>query len=424
MARPAFSPMLRLQIASVGILVAIAAFLRFAFAEPVPRDRLLAVELLFGALIAWRIASITVIRARPGFHDDTPDGWAWNTLVTVWIVALVILASFWLTMPYQGEAERLLAVLFCQAPVAATAIGTVQPPRAARRSLARTIVPAVLPTGLIAFYLAYPGRFTLPVVMFCLFFGSLMLLLRSVVQRTATMVWIAKHQADAEREAKARFVASASHDLGQPLQSARLFFDQAMRGTDAARRAHAAAQGEAALGAVDRQLQRMNEHLRLDAGAVVARNFDIPVRPVIARVAALAAAAAARSGVAISSVGSRWHVCADDELVERALSNLVDNALRHAKARRVLIGARGKGARVRLWVIDDGVGIAAADCARLFDDYAQGRDHGDEVRGGFGLGLASVRRIAALMNGSAGIVTTPGRGAAFFLELPGGAIQR
>ena len=111
-------------------------------------------------------------------------------------------------------------------------------------------------------------------------------------------------------------------------------------------------------------------------------------------------------------------VRADTDLVERALSNLADNAIRHAKASRVLIGARVRVGRVRLWVIDDGVGVAEADRRHLFDDYVQGSDHGDEVRGGFGLGLASVRRIAGLMGGDTGLDPGWRKGAAFFLELP------
>jgi len=228
----------------------------------------------------------------------------------------------------------------------------------------------------------------------------------------------AKGEADAQRDAKARFVASASHDLGQPLQAARLFFDQAIRSSDPAARTRATASAEAAFDAVERQLQRMNEYLRLEAGAVSARFADVAAGEPIARAAALAEAAAARAGVALHVVSSRLWARADADLIERALSNLIDNALRHAKARRLLIGARSHGPRVRLWVIDDGVGIAVEDRARLFEDYVQGSDHGDETRGGFGLGLASVRRIAALMHGTVGFATNTRRGSAFYLELP------
>jgi len=83
----------------------------------------------------------------------------------------------------------------------------------------------------------------------------------------------------------------------------------------------------------------------------------------------------------------------------------------------VLIGARRQAGRVRLWVIDDGVGICEADAPRLFEDYVQGSNHGDEVRGGFGLGLASARRMARLMGGGVGLEPKWLNGSAFWLEL-------
>ncbi|HEX7945954.1 MAG TPA: ATP-binding protein, partial [Phenylobacterium sp.] len=124
------------------------------------------------------------------------------------------------------------------------------------------------------------------------------------------------------------------------------------------------------------------------------------------------------AGVDIIALTSRLSARADPELVERALGNLVANAIRHAKARRLLIGARRRGGRVRLWVIDDGVGIGEVDAVRLFQDFAQGSDHGDEIRGGFGLGLASARRMAGLMGGAVGLERQWRGGSAFWLELP------
>ncbi len=423
MTRPAISPVLRIQLASIVILILIAGFWSLALAGTIPRTPLIASELLFGAFIVFRIVSIAAIRLDPKFHDDTPDGWSRHTLISLWAAACVIVAEFWLAMPYQGEAERLLGVLFCQAPVAVAAIATVQRPLAVGRSLSRWVVPCAVPVGVIGFYVAYPSRFTLPVFLFSAAFCALMLLLRSTVQATATMVWIAKGEADAQRDAKARFVASASHDLGQPLQSARLFFDQAIRGPDPTRRARAVISAEAAFDAVEQQLRLMNEHLRLEAGAVAPRIGDVALGGLIARVVATAEARAASTGIAIRAIDSREQVSADPALLERALSNLIENAVRHAKARRLLVGVRRRGDRVQLWVIDDGVGVAAQDVATLFDDYVQGSNHGDEMRGGFGLGLASVRRIAALMQGTAGLATNGRRGAAFFLELPRSTTQ-
>jgi signal transduction histidine kinase len=93
------------------------------------------------------------------------------------------------------------------------------------------------------------------------------------------------------------------------------------------------------------------------------------------------------------------------------------NAIRHARAKRILIGVRWHGGNVRVWVIDDGVGILPADLPRLFDDYVQGSDHGQEIRGGFGLGLATTLRLARLMGGDAGYEAKWVKGSAFWLEL-------
>jgi len=128
--------------------------------------------------------------------------------------------------------------------------------------------------------------------------------------------------------------------------------------------------------------------------------------------------AARLAGVTILALPSRLLAAADASLTERALGNLVANSIRHAKAHRVLIGARRRLGRIRLWVIDDGVGVAEADAPRLFEDFVQGSDHGDEVRGGFGLGLASARRMASLMDGAVGLERRWLAGSAFWLELP------
>jgi signal transduction histidine kinase len=108
-------------------------------------------------------------------------------------------------------------------------------------------------------------------------------------------------------------------------------------------------------------------------------------------------------------------VSADPALLARAIDNLVVNAIRHSGGQRLLLGARRAGDGVAIWVIDDGRGVAAGERDRLFEDYAQGAQAGP---GGFGIGLASVRRLLALMAGEAGIEPRWTGGAAFRLWLP------
>jgi len=221
-----------------------------------------------------------------------------------------------------------------------------------------------------------------------------------------------------ERDAKTRFIAAASHDLRQPLQAAVLFFEQAMSATTQTTRMAGASGVKLAFEEADSLLDRILEHLRLDAGAVEARPQSVLVGDLLARVAAEAVAFAANEDVEIRVVASGISVLADPAMAGRALRNFLLNAIRHARAGRVLLGAKRSGTLVRLYVIDDGVGIAPDERKGLFEEYVQGAEAGRDPRGGLGLGLASARRIAHLMNGSVGLDARWKRGAAFFLDLP------
>ena len=84
-----------------------------------------------------------------------------------------------------------------------------------------------------------------------------------------------------------------------------------------------------------------------------------------------------------------------------------------------MIGARRRaGADVEVWVIDDGEGVATADQGRLFDDFSQGSRADSSNKGGFGLGLSSVRRLVELMGGTVDLDRRWAGGAAFSVRLP------
>jgi signal transduction histidine kinase len=121
----------------------------------------------------------------------------------------------------------------------------------------------------------------------------------------------------------------------------------------------------------------------------------------------------------------------DVELFERAIANLVDNALRFTPAGgRIRIEAAHRGPRIAVSVADSGSGIAADALPRLFDRYfrgaggeggegGEGGRHGhDSGEPGKGLGLAIVKRIAELHGGSVAVQSAPGRGTRVTIELP------
>lgn len=108
----------------------------------------------------------------------------------------------------------------------------------------------------------------------------------------------------------------------------------------------------------------------------------------------------------------------DAALVERALANLIDNALRITpRGGMVEVRVVPDADKARIEVSDTGPGVAPEDQPRVFERFYQAARHRD-LRGSAGLGLAIVRRVAELHGGQAGLRSHPGAGATFFIELP------
>ncbi len=111
----------------------------------------------------------------------------------------------------------------------------------------------------------------------------------------------------------------------------------------------------------------------------------------------------------------------DIELFERALANLLDNALKFSRAGdRIDIQARQLSEHLHVTVADSGSGIAAADLPHLFDRFYQSRHSVAPAtgEGGKGLGLAIVKRIAELHGGAVAVGSEPGQGTIVTLTFP------
>lgn len=323
-----------------------------------------------------------------------------------------IVSIIWVLMPYAPSDLRLVVTMFIVGFVAAMVLSMSELQETVRMGIVAVTVSIAL------FFWIYGGPWSIAVVIFAVMYGISMYLLSGVFPKALRDAISARMEAETQRDSKARFLASASHDLSQPLQAARLFFDQATTAPPGAIRDKAVKSVHWAFDTTEGLLRQILEHLRLESGQVAPDIVNVQLGPMLARIAELHEPAARLADSQLIAVSCSRQVRADPALTERAIGNLVSNAIRHARAKRVLIGARRTAGRVCIWVIDDGVGVSAADVAQLFDDYVQGSDHGDQVRGGFGLGLASVRRIAELMGGCAGLEQKWVNGSAFWLELP------
>jgi signal transduction histidine kinase len=113
---------------------------------------------------------------------------------------------------------------------------------------------------------------------------------------------------------------------------------------------------------------------------------------------------------------------ADHQRLTQAMMNLMRNAVEHTpRASKLALGSRVEGddggGWVRLWVRDEGPGIALEDQERLFERFARGRI-GKRTTGGAGLGLSIVKAIAEAHGGTVEVESLPGRGSKFSLVVP------
>lgn len=410
-----------LSIFGMAIMAVVLLFIRLTFGPLVEPAWLLDIWLvgMISIIAVWATAMAVYTRRRP---DDAEVVGYWVRL-GAWLQTALnigIAISPWILLPNAEPALRSLTIILYIWYVS-TEIMT---------SSAAVTMPAweiLMLTGSTAGFVLWSAPpYAMAQVVIIAMIGATMIGLRHLVRRSAQAAIkarVASEQAEAatraalatvaaERDAKTRFIASASHDLQQPLHAASLFFEQVAAHVP---QDHAVAGVRSALASTQALIGQMLDHLRLEAGAMPVRSRALDLAPLIAAVAAEQGPASRAAGMRIAAVPGRHAVVADPVLLRRALNNLVANAVRHARGERILVGARRAGGIVTLWVIDDGNGIGDAEPERLFDDYAQGQGI---APGGFGLGLASVRRSLALMGGSAGLDPRWRGGCAFYLRLP------
>ncbi|CAG0989325.1 two-component system, sensor histidine kinase [Burkholderiales bacterium] len=229
----------------------------------------------------------------------------------------------------------------------------------------------------------------------------------------------ARAAAEEANRGKSQLLAAASHDLRQPLHALGLFVAALGRSARDGELAPLVASVRAALVALEAQFAQLLDLSRLEAGALSPSRERVPLAPLFERLAREFGVEAGSRGLSLTFVRTRLAVDSDPLLLERMLRNLVSNALRYTRHGGVIVGARRRGANVAVEVVDSGVGIAPEHRERVFDEFFQVPGRADRPRaGGMGLGLAIVRRFAALVGARLTLESMPGHGSRFGIVAP------
>ena len=213
--------------------------------------------------------------------------------------------------------------------------------------------------------------------------------------------------------AKSHFLASASHDLRQPVHALGMFVGALKAHDMAAPARRLLGHVESSVSALDGLFTSLLDISRLDAGVIQANIAAVPIAPLLERICRDHEAEAAQKGLRLVCRPSSLRVLSDPVLLERILRNIVSNALRYTPRGGVLAGVRRRGSMAHIEVWDTGVGIAGEHREQVFQEFFQVANPGRDRSQGLGLGLAIVRRLTRLLDHPLTLHSRPGRGSVF-----------
>jgi PAS domain S-box-containing protein len=243
--------------------------------------------------------------------------------------------------------------------------------------------------------------------------------LREIANEERASADEAREAADRASQAKSRFLATASHDLRQPLQTLALLNGILRRVVSEPSALDALSQQEQAIGAMTRLLGALLDISKLESGAIRPEPTEFRIGSLLEGLRREFASIAASKNLELQVSPCEECINSDPALVEQILKNLLSNAIKYTPpGGRVALCARRQKDAVQVEVIDTGIGIAPDHIAYIYDEFYQVGVPTNSSREGYGLGLSIVQRLVRLLNLRLDVASEVGKGSVFSLSLP------
>jgi len=242
-----------------------------------------------------------------------------------------------------------------------------------------------------------------------------------IEERRNAQAQVEEARAEAERanQAKSRFLAAASHDLRQPLQSMFMFASVLHHQVVDARGDETLTHIERSMDVLKEMLDSLLDVSRLDVDVIQPELAAFALQPLLDDVVADYRRIAEGKGLVLRrGEGYEARVTSDPNLLARMVRNLVENAIRYTERGQVSLSTRILRDKVHVDVEDSGIGIAPDQVERIFEEFHQVANPERDKARGLGLGLAIVQRLSIILNHPVTVTSTLGQGSTFSIALP------
>ncbi|ABC31755.1 Na+/proline symporter [Hahella chejuensis KCTC 2396] len=228
----------------------------------------------------------------------------------------------------------------------------------------------------------------------------------------------AKSVAENANLSKTRFLASASHDLLQPLNAARLFSSAlSNKVKNNEEYSELVSHIDSSLNAAEEILSTLLDISKLDAGALEPHFTTFSINELLRHLNTEFTVIAAENGLTMRTLPSNCYVYSDHQLLRRVIQNFLTNAIRYTRQGRIVLGCRRLKDHVRIEVWDTGPGIPKDQLESIFEEFKR-LNHGQTEKKGLGLGLAIVDRICRMLNYPVEVQSWVGQGSKFAVTIP------
>ncbi|HAX91688.1 MAG TPA: histidine kinase, partial [Rhodospirillaceae bacterium] len=234
----------------------------------------------------------------------------------------------------------------------------------------------------------------------------------------ADLLELAKQQADTANLSKSRFLAAASHDLRQPLQTLTLIQVLLAKNVHSAQGQKLVTQLDATIGLMSGMLNSLLNINQIETGALQPEIINFPINALLSHLQAEFSYHAKAQGLSFHVVPCSLTIQSDPLLLEQMVRNLLANAFKYTKEGTVLLGCRRHNHMLSIEVWDTGDGIPEDEIETIFNEYCQLDNAPSDRDIGLGLGLSIVKRLGDLLEHGVRVHSLPNKGSTFAIEVP------